>query len=86
MTFTDEDVKREPLRMAPLIQAATGLPPLPREIPPPQPPPEHLRKKTRAELLSEFYDLLSEKGVCHSAIILRDSKCAIHIADCTAIV
>jgi len=41
----------------------SALPPLPEGIPPPVPPPEHLRRKSKAELASDYFDLLSEKGV-----------------------
>jgi hypothetical protein len=44
------------------------LPPLPEGIPPPIPPPEHLRMRTRAELTSEYFDLLAEKGVSNSQL------------------
>jgi hypothetical protein len=46
----------------------SGLPPLPKGIPPPVPPPEHLRRRTKAELASGYFDLLSEKGVRHSLV------------------
>lgn len=58
VSYSAEDVSAEPR-----AKSGMGLPPLPAEIPPPQPPPEHLRKKPHAELLSDFQDLLSEKNV-----------------------
>ena len=58
MSYSEEDVLGKAA-----AEPELSLPPLPKEIPPPQPPPEHLRKKTNAELLSDFHDLLAEKGV-----------------------
>ena len=58
VSYSEEDVTGKPTN-----GGETALPPLPKEVPPPQPPPEHLRKKSHAELLIDFRDLLADKGV-----------------------
>ena len=60
VSYTEEDA------------GATALPPLPEGLPPPVPPPEPKQRRCKAELTSDFFDLLSEQGVrdCHCIMLL----------------
>ena len=69
VSYAEEEVTR-----ATPIGPGISLPPLPKEVPPPQPPPEYLRKRTHAELLDDFHSLLAEKGVRPSPYKLEPSQ------------